>query len=775
MSVIRSRKHSLATQPLLTQSNLNHARLNQSLLALAALSLPLAAAAQQEKTLSEVKVNAAADVPFKADKVSSPKLTQPLIDTTQTITVIKKEVLQEQAASSLVEALQNTPGITLQLGENGNTSAGDTFQMRGFAAQSSIFVDGIRDLGAISRDVFNIEQIEVAKGPAGADIGRGAAAGYINLSSKLPQRENTVSGTASYNSGDKARATVDLNRILGESAAFRVNAMAEDGGQMGRKAIKKQRHAIAPSLAFGLGTPTRVYLYSQHVRQDGTPDGSVPAVGLRGFNQSTFTAANGAPRVDRNAYYGYATDYEDMRADMATVKIEHELAPKTTLTNTSRYGKSKIDRILTGVNGVVPVAATVAPSDWKVVRTRQSILQDNEILANATNVASEFTVGGLVHALSAGLEFLSEQQFSPTRAGLGTYIAAPAANGFPAVNGLWANLYRPNPNDGTLTGYAPVLTGAYSKGKTTTAAGYVFDTVKLTDRWHINGGVRYEHYRTETDAATVSTVTPVGALLASHLGKSGNLTSWKAGALYKPADNGSIYLSYATSQTPPGSANFTLSATAGNIAAPNMDPQKTTNVELGTKWDVIEKQLALTAALYRTDNKNEFTVTDTATNTISQLGKRRVQGLELGAVGQITRNWSIIAGLATMDTKILQGTTGNNSAGAQARWSPDFTATLWSSYQINDALSLGGGLRHTSEQKRVVDPSLSLASQNTPGIPAYTVVDAVAMYKLNKHVNLQLNLYNVFDKFYVGTLNNGGSRASIGIPRSAQLTANIVF
>lgn len=201
MSVIRSRKHALATQllatPVLTTSLLNHARLNQSLLALAAISLPLAGHAQtaSDKTLGEVKVNAAAEVPFKAEKASSPKLTQPLVDTTQTINVIRKEVLQEQAATSLVEALRNTPGITLQLGENGNTSAGDTFQMRGFSAQSSIFVDGIRDLGAVTRDIFNIEQVEVSKGPAGADVGRGAASGYINLSSKLPQQENAISGT----------------------------------------------------------------------------------------------------------------------------------------------------------------------------------------------------------------------------------------------------------------------------------------------------------------------------------------------------------------------------------------------------------------------------------------------------------------------------------------------------------------------------------------------------------------------------------------------------
>lgn len=749
MSVIRSRKHPLSTQPLL----------NQSLFALAAVGLPLAAHAQ-EKTLGEVKVSAAAEAPYKAEKASSPKLTQPLVDTTQTITVIRKEVLQEQAASSLVEALRNTPGITLQLGENGNTSAGDTFQMRGFSAQSSIFVDGIRDLGAITRDIFNIEQIEVSKGPAGADIGRGATAGYINLASKLPTREDALSGTAGYNSGETARATADLNRRIGENSAFRLNAMVEDGGQMGRKVIDKRRHGIAPSLAFGLGTPTRVYLYSQHVRQDGTPDGGVPAVGLRGFNQTAGSGPNalGAPRVDRENFYGYASDYEKTEADMGTVKIEHELGPKSTLTNTTRIGKSKIDRILTGVNAITAVGAQ---NTWTVARSRQSVLQENDILANTTNVVAEFATGGVGHTVSAGLEFLSEEQFAPTRGGLGT-----------ATN---ANLYAPGGND-ALTGYAPVPTGAYTRGKTNTAAVYAFDTVKLNERWQLNAGVRAEHYSTETNSATVSTTAPTtGALIASRLAKSDNLTSWKAGALYKPAENGSVYLSYATSQTPPGSANFSLSSAANNLASPNVDPQKTTNIEFGTKWDVIAKQLALTAAVYRTDNKNELFLQDAVTNTYSQTGKRRVEGVELGAVGQLTRDWSIIAGIATMDASIIEGTTGGSAAGVGTRWSPDLTATLWSTYKLNDAFTFGGGVRYTSEQKRVIDPALSLATQNTPAIPAYTVVDAVASYRVAKNVTLQLNVYNLFDKFYVGTLNNGGSRAVIGTDRAAQLTANFMY
>ncbi|MEO7495651.1 MAG: catecholate siderophore receptor Fiu, partial [Massilia sp.] len=741
---------------------LRQPRLAQSLLAMASAGMPLLSAAQtapaQPQTLPAIQVTADA-VGYKAE-TSNPKLTAPLVDTPQTITVITREVLQEQGAISLLEALRNTPGITLQLGENGNTSAGDTFQMRGFATQSSIFIDGMRDLGAVSRDVFNVEQIEVSKGPSGADVGRGAASGYINLATKLPSLEDAISAGVAIDSGDTKRVNVDVNRRLGASSAFRLNVMGKDGGQIGRKAIQQQAHGIAPALAFGLGTPTRVYLYSQHVRQDGRPDGGFPTIGLEGYLNAN-TLLQNAPMVERNNYYGLAGDFEKTRSDMVTVKIEHQLSPETTLTNTSRYGKSSIDRILTGINTIT--AAGSAPATWTISRSRQSVLQENTILGNTTNLASQFAAGGFKHALSAGLELLSEEQDAPTRGGLG------------ATNPATASLYNPNPND-ALVGYNPALTGASSNGKTNTVAAYAFDTVKVNEQWQLNVGLRGERYNTVSSALTANSSStngiPLGTLIGSRLEKSANLVSWKAGAVYKPAANGSIYLSYATSQMPPGSANFALSATASSTSNPNMDPQKTTNIELGTKWDLVEKKLAVTAAAYRSENRNELTAQDAVLLTYSQLGKRRVQGLELGLVGQITPAWNITAGLAKMSAKIVEGS-ASTVAGTDTRWSPDLTATLWTSYKWNDALSMAGGLRYSSEQKRNVAPGAALTT--APGIPAYAVADAMLRYKVSNNVALQLNVYNLTDKFYVSSLNNGGSRVVLGAERFALLSANILF
>lgn len=515
--------------------------------------------------------------------------------------------------------------------------------------------------------------------------------------------------------------------------------MAQDGGVAGRDRVKSERQAIAPSLALGLGSATRIYLSSLHMRQDNVPDGGIPSVGLEGFFFNNNDPLRTAPRVDRENYYGLAGDYEKVDADMATAKIEHDLAGGAKLTNVSRYGKSKMDRVMTGINavnnGVTLAKPTPLPqAEWSINRSRQSLLQKNEILANQTNLLTEFATGGVKHTVSGGIEFMSEKQSTPGRAGLGTLANR-------TVGVVPANLYQPNPND-VIYNYNPQKNGAYTEGKTTTAALYVFDTLKLSEQWQVNGGVRVEHDNTKSDLATLTN----GVLVPAALEKSDTLVSWKAGALYKPADNASVYLAFANSQTPPGSSNFALSATTGNINGPAMDPQQTRNIELGTKWDVLAKQLALTAALYRTENTNVTSLLDSATNTYSQLGKRRVEGLELGMVGQITRAWNKL------------------------------TATVWSSYNVDKAWTVGGGARYTSEQKRVVDPSLAAALQNNlPGIPAYFVADAMLSYKASKNVTVQLNLYNLFDKFYVNTLNNSGARATLGTERSAALSASLAF
>ncbi|MES2547374.1 MAG: catecholate siderophore receptor Fiu [Pseudomonadota bacterium] len=775
MSHIRSRKH-------------NPARIA----AMVAATFSIAASAADEvMELPEVSVKSKKEVPFKADTSASQKFAKPLIDTTQTVQVIKKELLREQGVFSLTDALRNTPGITIQLGENGNTSAGDTFSMRGFNASNQLFVDGIRDLGAVSRDVYNLEQVEVVKGPAGADIGRGAASGYINLISKLPSLDSKNYATVGYGTTDKKRATIDVNQAIGETTAIRLNALAFDGDVDKRDEVDNQNFSIAPSIAFGLGTPTRFYLYSQHVRQDNTPDGGIPTIGRDGFftapsatatpplNAAEANRLNNGAKVDRENFYGSDNDYEKIDADMITAKFEHDLSANATIRNITRYGKTNIDRVTTGVNtgGTGLRASNANPATWTANRSRQRIDRDDEILVNQTSVNSAFDLGGFKNSFVGGLEFMYESQKSK---GFGTTAQTVNGVAYTAISNPNANLYNPNAND--LLGVPYAIPGITTDGKTTTAAIYAFDTVDLSDKWQVNAGLRYEHYNTRTTAGTIVTGGSsgnqasfpgyaVGSIAPSGGSASDNLLSWKTGVLFKPAANGSIYAAYGTSYTPPGSANFALTSTANNQNNGALDPQKTDNMEVGTKWDLLNNQLNITAAVFRTENDKQTSFDDQL--RAAQIGKTRVTGVELLAVGQLTEYWQLSAGVTKLNAKALDQQSNTGLDTTAVRWTPDYSATLWTQYQFN-GFTVGGGARYMGEQKRLVttdNPALT----NTPNIESYVVADAMLAYAVNKNLNLRLNVYNLFDKEYVETLNNGGGRVRLGLPRSAMMTAEFVF
>lgn len=738
--------------------------------AAAALSVPLALHAQQATpatdtkagTLPAVTVKAAAEsaAPIKTDKVDSPKFTQPLLDTPQTVQVVNKELLQQQGAATLMDALRNTPGITMQLGEGGRTDVGDSFFMRGFAASTNVFQDGVRDLGPVTRDVFNLEQVEIVKGPAGADNGRGATGGYVNLVSKKPQADDFIAGSLSVGSASVVRATADFNRHLGDGMAVRINALASDGGVPGRDEVHKRVQGLAPSFALGLGTPTRVIFQSQHLRQDAMPDGGVTTIGLDGFYDSDFDTGGAAgvspAKVDSSNFYGSVDDHEKVEADMATVRIEHDLSKGLKLVNTTRFGRAKVDRRLTSVNAVT--AAGTDPDTWTVERRRHANLQSNDILANQTNLSAEFATGALRHSLSGGIEFSHERQDV-------TGLALPTGATVPS-----SPVYSPDPQ--ADIGPDMVPNGTYQNGRITTAAAYLFDTIRLSPQWQLLGGLRHERYRAETNRADLVS----NVMTTTVASKADSLTSWKLGLVYKPAANGSIYFAAANSYTPPGGNALTLARSDSTNSADQSgyDPQETENLELGTKWELFNGQLTVTAAAYQSTNRHE--VVEVEDGIYAQDGERRVRGVELGVVGQVTPAWQLSGGFTVMDSEVLRGAfEGTNAGGAVSRWTPKFAATVWSSYRLNDKLTLGGGARYLGKQRRVTDPEADLAVENMPSIDAYWVADAMASYVVHKNVTLQLNVQNLFDKEYIGTLNNNGNRYQPGAPRTFTLAANVLF
>jgi catecholate siderophore receptor len=743
------------------------------------LALPAAAqvmtpdgSADAAATLDRITVEAER-LKYSNNDLSSPKFTQPLVDTTRTVTVIGNELFNEQGATTLTEALRNSPGVgTFYAGENGNTSTGDTVYMRGFDSSASIFVDGVRDLGSVSRDVFNIQQVEVVKGPAGADFGRTSPTGAINLVSKQPTLHDAVSGSVSYGSADQKRVTADFNHKLGETSAFRLNVMAQDSGIPGRDEAKNKRWGIAPAFAFGLGTSTRFYLDFLHVKQDNVPDGFVPTIGLPGFTSPDPELRpwlTDAPKVDSRNFYGTDADHDDQTVDMATARIEHEFENGLRLQNTTRWGRNKQDYMLTSFRGTAADLVTPDqddPSTWTIARGLPTFRdQRNTILANQTNFGFHSgNAGGMQNDLSAGVEVSREKLDSRT-------IATLNGSAWPA-----ANLYDPDPH---VAGLQWGRTGAYGNARTDTLAVYAFDTLKFNERWQANAGVRFDRYRTDLDALTACSATreplcnelPAGTLVANDARARDTLFNWNIGLLYKPAENGSIYANYATSQQPPGGATLELSTRSNNANNPIFDPQKAKTAELGAKWELAGGRLLLSGALYDTRVSNEVIVDPTDNTAYLQTGEKRVRGIELGAIGRITDAWSVSAGFTTMDTKVAKGPAVTTDGSPNLAYTPRNAFTSWTSYDFGNGFSIGGGARYNGKMHRGTDGAVG-----TPGYTeAYWVVDAMASYQFNENFELRLNLYNLLDEDYVAAINKSGYRYVPGTPRTALLTANFSF
>lgn len=738
------------------------------------LGLTPAAQAEESKEKSAgdtLVVEAQAPSLYAPTKSADPKFSRPIADTTRTVTVISEQVLKDQGATNLTDALKNVPGVgAFFAGENGNSSTGDTIYMRGADTSNSIYVDGVRDIGSVTRDTFNTEQVEVIKGPSGSDYGRSAPTGSINMISKQPRLDSGIDASASIGSAWYRRGTLDLNEAIGETTAVRLNLMGEKTHDAGRDNVKNERYGIAPSIAFGLGTQNRLYLNYLHVKQNNTPDGGVPTVGLPGYSapNAKTSALNSSGKVDTHNFYGTNSDYDDSTTNTATMRFEHDFNDTTTIRNTTRWSQIKQDYMMTAMMGGASNIGMPDPNNvntWTWTRNINTKDVSNKILTNQTNLTSKFYTGSVGHDISTGVEFTHEQQ---TNYGVYPFTAPPV------------NLYNPNSNI-SLGGLQ--RSGANSNGQTDTFGIYAFDTLQITQDFELNGGIRLDSYHTEYDSASLCGGTgrnavkcPAGVAKNSPVTtvdatKSGNLVNWKAGALYHLTQNGNVYVNYGISQQPPGGSNFALAAGGTGSSANRTDfkPQKAKTSEVGTKWEVLDKRLLLSAAVFRTDIENDVEANDDG--TYSQYGTKRVEGYELSVAGNITPAWQVIGGFTQQRASVREGAEVAQDGTTSLPYTPEHAFTLWSQYQATDAISVGAGARYIGSMHRGKDGAV--------GTPSYTesywVADAKLGYRVNSTLDLQLNVYNLFDTNYVSSINKSGYRYHPGEPRTFALTANVHF
>jgi len=738
----------------------------------AAVAAPLAVqpafAQTASAALPEITVKESVENGVKTDTASSVKFTAPLLDTPKSVTVIPSQVISQTGSTSLVEALRTTPGISFTAGEGG-TPIGDRPTIRGFDAQSSTFIDGVRDTGSQTRDIFNIESIEVVRGSDSTNGGRSGAGGSINLVTKTPKKEafnevNVGIGTDNYK-----RVVADSNILLGDNAAIRLNAMYYDANVAGRDNVDGTRWGFAPSLKFGLTGPTSVTLSYYHMQSSDMPDYSTPYQ-----NSGVRTKANpeGPVSIGRKFYGLTDRDFRDTKTDIGTVQVQHDFGNSLVVRNTTRYGKTSNDFIVTN-----PDDSAGNVKNGFVYRSPKSRIADTTTLTNQTDLTGEFKTGSLNHKFAVGLELTREET------NVGGYTIFPNAllsgAGRTCGAALLANynctsLYNPNANDpwrGTI-----VTSPLSTKTVTNTKSIYGIDTMELTKSLFLNLGLRYDSYSTTASVPTYTAIVPTtvngvsrpagSVIQGTSLGNNASFWNYSAGLVYKLTPEGSIYASYSTASSPPGAST---GDGGDNISAANqaLPPERTRTMEIGTKGDLLDKQLSVTAAVFKIQKNNARVSIDANTQAVA--GKQEVEGFELGIAGNLTKKWTVFGGYSHMNSKLVDngsysGAAANN--GNQFPNTPEDSFSLWNTYEILPKLTLGAGVYYVS---RVFGNTA-----NTLYVPSYVRYDAMATYAVNKNVTLQLNVQNLTDKIYYDQAFTT-HYAHMAPGRSAVLSANMRF
>jgi catecholate siderophore receptor len=760
-----------------------------------------ALAAEDEKTTELGKISVDADASaFKAEVPSSPKYTELLRDTAQTITVIPSDLIQQQGGLLLRDVLrQNVPGITFGAGEGG--SYGDSINIRGFAATNDIQVDGVRQSANTTHtDPFDTQSIEVVQGTSSVYSGAGALGGTINLVSKLPTASDFTALSVGGGTADYLRGTADVNRTFGDpeqGMAARLNVMGHRNEVADRDVTSYDRWGIAPSFTWGLNTPTRLTLAYVHEHDRNLPEYGIP---LRNFAP--------VPGVDRDNYYGFSNvDVERIDSDAVTAIVSHDFGATAVLRNLTRWEDYSRYSITDAAEGRICLAPGQYPlgtnlqapaATLRCGATGASPLEgiggptytpggpignlrdtNNRIIANQTDLTIRFNTGVISHAAVVGLALSREAYSQDTsreylNANGTTYLLTPES------------LYDPQH---TFTQPINRLINGHANSVVQNQAVYAFDTLKFNEQWLLGGGVRYEHnkasYESWTATPAASLTVPLGPLVpaaTNPLVNDDHLVSYRGALLYKPVEAGSIYVSYGNSKLP--SASTVNGSCTTNC---NVDPQTAVSYELGVKWDLFRGAAAFSGAVFRTDRQNYLVASGDPNVPTQQLdGKARVDGVQIGLAGNITHDWAVFTNYAHLRSEVLRSvsdftiaTTGIDAqAGNPLANTPKDSANLWTTYNLHHGFLVGYGVNYTSWVWATANDATPTAIYNRATIPGFVVHNLMTTYTWNKHFNLQLNVSNLFDKEYftqLRTVSTTSGWVNPGAGRTATLAANVTF
>lgn len=645
-----------------------------------------------------------------SNSVTATKTDTPLLDIPQSISVVTREQLEDQSHHSLADVLRYVPGTTVGQGE-GNR---DQITLRGQNTTADFFLDGVRDDVQYYRGLYNIERVEILKGPYALIFGRGGGGGIINRVQKSPRTEVFYAGQASINSFGAYDISADLNAPLNDAIAVRLNAVYEEQ-KSHRAFVDGRRYAWNPYIAFKLGEDWKLGLSYEYVDDDRVTDRGVPSVAtttgqpnkpISGFRDQFF----GVPGVNRTW----------LEAQIAKLRLDGQIADNLSFSGTVLYGD--YDKIYENVfaNGAATAQnGTVALSAYSDPTTRENFIAQS-------NLVWDISTGPLAHKLLFGIEY-GDQKSTNSRV-----IGTLSSSTFNLANPVFPTVAFNVPNRNTVSDVEFL-------------SAYVQDQISIGEHVDVVAGLRYDRF----DIQGVD----LFPLVDRPFARKDDKISPRIGLIIKPRENISLYSSYSQSFLPRSGDQFlTLSATQQNLA-----PEKFTNYEIGAKWD-IRPHLNVTLALFQLDRSNATTPDPANPLVTVNVGETRTKGVEFSVAGQVTSKWQVHGGYSYQDAALA----GNDFV--RLGQVPKHQASLWNRYDFNDRFAAGVGIIHQSSQFAAIRTSAT-----TTRLPAFTRVDAALYYDVSDNVQVQLNVENLFDTAYFSDAHNNNN-ISTGAPINGRFT-----
>ena len=717
------------------------------------------------------------------NEVSMQKFSQPLLDTPQSVAVVPQFILHDEGVSTLRDSLRNVPGISLAAGEAG--AQGDNLTIRGFTARNDIFLDGIRDFGSYYRDSFNYEQVEALEGPAGIDFGRGSTGGVINQESKIPQATPSIGMQTQFGTNLERRVTADINQPLpdlGKGTAFRLNAMVDDSGVAGRPFAQLRRFGLAPSVTVGLNSPTRFTLSYLHLTESDTPDYGLPWF----YNKL-------APGVQRSAYYGFGDEnYLKTSDDILTARLDHDFGHGLALhsiaraANYPRSAQITEPQICSNATISIPVGGYVTalptssvtglvctyipgqvnPSTILVNRNQIQVKSVEGDLWDQTELTAHFKTLGLRNEFTGGVEG-GQEISNPIR-----YSYSLKASGASVSTNTVPYTSLLNPNTAQVFGGTGYITSIVH-AKAESVGLYFVDVIHLGKLFELTGGVRWDRFDTGYNAYQPTPPTGGTVTAAASLGSFTRVDAqptYRAAFVYKPSTHGSVYFDYGTSFNP-SAESLALTSITQNVA-----PEENETYEVGAKWSFLNERLMMEGALFRTEKDNARETDPNNSNNIVVAGNQLVKGIQYSVVGRLPQGTDLVAGYAYLNSAVIYSPFYPTSVGYQLANVPKQTFNLFVTHRLPGRFNVGLGGNYVASRTAssttpyiplTFGPAQTFAAGSAPcgtavtvtcyqvtsvgmkQVPGYWVFNAMLRHSLSDHVDLQANVNNLLNRFFI--------------------------